>query len=99
MLYDYIIENHLSNFNNEAYRRNTKWKMAKTADDLTLMKESDFLDVLMHISLIGKGVKKELKICLDLRNSCGHPDSLIIDENRVAAHLEILALNVFAVFS
>lgn len=63
------------------------------------MKESIFLDILESISVIGNDVKKELKKCLDLRNSCGHPNSLVIGENRVAAHVEILILNVFSKFA
>ena len=63
------------------------------------MKEHDFLQVLEAISVIGKSVKNELETCLKLRNGCGHPNSLKIGQNRVAAHLETLVFNVFAVFS
>ena len=72
--------------------------LAKNADDLTRMKEHEFLQVLESISAIGKNVKRELENCLNLRNACGHPNSLEIAENRVAAHLEILTLNVFSKF-
>ena len=51
------------------------------------------------ISVLGKSVKTELEGCLKLRNGCGHPNSLRISENRVAAHLEILVLNVFVPFT
>jgi len=99
VLYEYIINQKLSEFNTEAQRRNTKWKLARTTDDLAKMKESDFLDVLESISVIGKNVKQELKICLQLRNGCGHPNSLAIGPSRVAAHIETLVLNVFSCFS
>jgi len=98
VLYQHVLKNNLADFNKEARRRNPKWKNAKTSDDLARMKESDFLDVLNAISVIGKNVKGELKNCLDLRNGCGHPSSLKIGENRVAAHIEILILNIFSVF-
>ncbi|MCJ7740317.1 hypothetical protein MUP32_03285 [Candidatus Microgenomates bacterium] len=98
VLYDYVIVNKLKEFNIEATRRDPKWKNAKVTDDLSLLKESEFLDILENISVIGNDVKKELKKCLDLRNSCGHPNSLVIADNRVAAHIEILVLNVFAKF-
>jgi hypothetical protein len=42
-------------------------------------------------------VKQELDTALQLRNGCGHPNSLKIGANKVAAHLETLALNVYAV--
>ena len=94
-----MIQNHLSAFNAEAKRRDSRWKLAKTRDDLARMKESNFLDILEALSIIGKNVKQELKNCLQLRNGCGHPNTLKISENRVASHIEILILNVFSKFS
>lgn len=99
ILYDHVLKNHLAGFNAEAKRRAPKWKDAKTADDLARMKEADFLDVLDHLSIIGKNVKNELKNRLDLRNACGHPNSLAIGENVAAAHVEALILNVYTKFT
>lgn len=102
LLQDQIIKNHLVVFNAEAQRRDVKWKAAKTNDDISRMKESDFLDVIgtPPVSLLGKNVKEELKNnSLQLRNACGHPNSLKIGENRVAGHLEVLILNIFSKFS
>jgi hypothetical protein len=99
VLYDFVIARKLTEFNTEAIRRNSKWKPAKNADDFARMSESDFLDILESISVLGKSVKHELQGCLKLRNGCGHPNSLIIAENRVAAHIESLILNVFSKFS
>jgi len=102
LLNDQVFSYHISSFNAEAQKRDANWKQAKTKDDLSRIKESDFLDIIGSppISLIGKNVKEELKNnCLQLRNGCGHPNSLKIGENRVAAHIEILILNVFAKFS
>jgi hypothetical protein len=48
--------------------------------------------------MIGKNVKQELEACLKLRNACGHPNSLKIGSHKVAAHLETLALNVYATY-
>jgi hypothetical protein len=50
------------------------------------------------ISIFGKNVMQELESCLKLRNACGHPNSLKIGAIKVAAHLEVLAPNVFAVY-
>ena len=94
----HIIKKHLLEFNNEAMRVNPKWKIAKNEDDLSLMKESDFLDRLENISVIGKDVKQQLKSCLELRNSCGHPNSLKIEKLKVASHIETLIQNVFIKF-
>jgi hypothetical protein len=70
-----------------------------TADDLSRMKEKDFLDILDHLSIVGKNVKQELEGCLTFRNACGHPNSLVIAETRVAGHIEMLVLNVFVPFA
>jgi hypothetical protein len=63
------------------------------------MKEATFLEIAEHLGMIDKNVKQELEGCLRLRNSCGHPNSLKVGSNKVAAHLETLALNVYAVFA
>lgn len=96
ILYDHVISNLLSDFNIEAKRRKTDWKFATTKDDLALMKESEFLDILTSLSIIGKNTKEHLKNnCLNLRNSCGHPSSLKIGKHIVEAHIEFLILNVY----
>ena len=98
LLYDYVVYNHLIDFNIEAQKSNPKWKPAKNKDDLTKMKEHDFLQILPAISVLGKSVKDELEGCLKFRNGCGHPNSLRIGESRVTGHIEILILNVFTKF-
>ena len=99
LLYDRAVAKYLKAINAEASKRNPNWRKAKTADDLGLMKEANFLDIAMTVSMIGKTVKQELDSCLKLRNGCGHPNSFKIGPNKVAAHLETLALNVYAVFA
>ena len=98
LLQTYVVNNKLSEFNAEARARNVKWKHAATTDDVGLMTEDNFLDVLQAISVLGKNVKQELKKALTLRNGCGHPNSLKLAEHKVSAHIEDLVLNVFSVF-
>ena len=99
VLQTHVVKKKLKEFNAEALARDPKWKSARTTDDLGVMKEDAFLDVLQRISIIGKNVKQELKdSCLKLRNASGHPNSLVFGENRVASHVEILVLNVFSKF-
>jgi hypothetical protein len=99
ILQAHVVAGHLSDFNAEAKRRDPKWRDAKKPEDIGRMKEHDFLDVLAALSILGKNVKQELQDnCLNLRNGCGHPNSLTISAARVAAHLEILILNVFSRF-
>jgi hypothetical protein len=98
VLYDYVIKQKLSEFNSESLRRDAKWKAARTTDDLTRLKEYDFLQIAEAIGVLGKNTKQELEAALKLRNACGHPSSFRLGESRAAAHLETLALNVYAVF-
>jgi hypothetical protein len=104
VLHDHVVANHLVDFNAEATRRtqNAKhpWKPAKNADDLGRMTEHDFLEILTAISVagVGKNVKEELQKSLKLRNACGHPNGFKLGEHIVAAHIELLILNVFSKF-
>lgn len=98
ILKDEVIKNHLDTFNSRVMKIDDKWKPAKNLDDLSLMKESHFLDRLENISMIGKDVKSQLNDALTLRNSCSHPNSLKINELKVASHIEILIENVFQRF-
>lgn len=98
VLQTFVVENHLTAFNQEASRIDSKWKAARTTDDLGKMKEGDFLDRLVSLSIVGKNVKEELKRCLDRRNACGHPNSYRLGERTVSHHIEVLMLNVFAKF-
>lgn len=98
ILYEFVLKNKLIEFNTEAKRRFPKWSDATNVDGLTKMKEYDFLQIVEAISLIGKNTKNELENCLKLRNSCGHPSTLQIGEQIVAAHIEILLLNVYMKF-
>lgn len=98
VLQKHVHQNHLATFNAEAKRVNVKWKPAKSQDDIGKMGESDFLDRIEALSIIGKNVKAQLKACLDLRNGCGHPNSLKVSVNKSAAHIETLLQNVFEKF-
>ncbi|WP_240230122.1 hypothetical protein [Devosia lacusdianchii] len=94
-----VVKSHLSQFNAEAKRIDAKWKVAVTADDIGVMKEADFLNRLVAISVLGKNTKQRLEQALTLRNGAGHPNSLQVGPNEVAAHIEALLRNVFEVFS
>jgi hypothetical protein len=94
-----IVAKHLATFNAEVARIDKKWKPATTTDDIGKMREADFLDRLVGIKMIGKNVKIQLGNALDLRNGCGHPNSLKVGANLVAAHIEMLLMNVFDRFS
>lgn len=98
ILYDHVMQHAHAKFSNEWVKRNPKNKPITTVDDLSDIKEDAFLDVLHAISVIGKSIKDELKGCLKFRNGCGHPNTLVVGEARVAAHLETLINNVYVKF-
>ncbi|MEL7683771.1 hypothetical protein AAG594_05480 [Citromicrobium bathyomarinum] len=99
VLHRYVVRNKLAEFNEEAGRvHGKKWKAAVSQDDLGRLGERDFLERLEGISILGKNAKAQLIAALDLRNGCGHPNSLKVGVNKSAAHLETLLQNVFEVF-
>jgi hypothetical protein len=98
LMHEQVVAKYLAAFNAEALRRDAGWKTAKTTDHVGRMNEATFLQVAEMLGMIGKNVKQELEVSLKLRNGCGHPNSLKVGPNKVAAHLETLALNVYAVF-
>jgi hypothetical protein len=98
-LQNYVVRNCLAAFNLEAKKRDGKWALAKTSDDLARMKEADFLDVLDKIGILQKNVKVEIKGCLDRRNGCGHPNSYKLSELTAAHHVDVLTINVFSTFA
>jgi len=95
VLYEHVLSNHLSAFNEAAAKRNPKSKAAATYDDLANMRESDFLEVACSASVIGQSVKKDLAACLDFRNGCSHPNTLIVLPSRVESFMETLFVNVY----
>ncbi len=103
LLYDYVIKNELSKFNADATTRfassRNPWVGARNSDDLSRMKEADFLVVIEKTSIIGKNLKQQLETALKLRNGCGHPNSYKLGEHKVSAHIEDLILNVYSKFA
>lgn len=103
LLHRHVFTTKLAELNEEASRRSAsqgeKWRSAKQQDDLGRLDEHEFLNVCEAIGVIGRGVRLVLQNeCLKLRNACGHPNSLTIAENSVAAHIEKLIHNVFSRF-
>ena len=96
ILYKHVHNKCLKEFNEEAKSKDGKWKAAKEIDDLGRMKEVVFLDRLEALAVIDRTRKNQLRICLDLRNSCSHPSSWEISSKIADAHFEMLLDNVFS---
>lgn len=95
MIKTYVCDNELRRFNDEAYRRDNRWRIASNYDGISRAKERDILEICHVLGLYSKEVKLNLISCLDRRNACGHPNDFALAENTVAHHVEILILNVF----
>ncbi len=99
VLYKHVLDDHLAAFNEAAAKRNPKSKRVVSYDDMANIRESEFLEIACSASVIGKSVKKELEACLDFRNGCSHPNSLIATPSRVESFIETLIANVFQRYS
>ncbi len=98
IMQEYVLQKKLQDFNTELIRRFPKAKKIKKKDDFGYIKEYDFLQICNSISMIGKNVRQELEHRLQLRNSCGHPNSFTVGESTVIFHLEFLINNIYLKF-
>lgn len=95
LLQGHVHANHLAEVNAAAADLKG-WSPARSIDDLSKMKESDFLSILQKIGVLQKNTKEELDVCLRRRNAAGHPNSHRMEVHSAAHHLEVLMLNVFS---
>lgn len=97
-----IVQNHLAAFNAAGVSRFNKTKpifrQINTIEDFGRVGESDFLQLLEDIGILGKTLHKQLKDRLDFRNGCGHPNSMVVDPHSVASHIHFLCNNVYLRF-
>jgi hypothetical protein len=90
-----VASNRLAEFNSDAKSNGLIKRDARGNSGFSRVKEADFLDTAERIGVLSNAVKKELKVCLDRRNNCGHPNDYIVTETAVAAHIESLVVHVF----
>lgn len=95
VLQSYVVSNHLVEFNTDAKSNALLKRDSRGTSDFSRVKESDFLDSAERIGVLSNAVKKELKVCLERRNNCGHPNDYVVTETAVAAHIESLIIHVF----
>ena len=95
VIYEYVLSKKLVQFN-KAIQAHGKYKKIVFAkkDDFSEMKESDFIEVLRTGKLISNDIRKILVEKLDFRNTCAHPNSIIIKETKAIAVIEDLIENV-----
>jgi hypothetical protein len=102
ILQTHVLNHHLAALNAAGTTRfhtgRSSFRPIKSIEDFGRIKEADFLQLLEDISVIGKSLHKQLKDRLDLRNGCGHPNTMVVDEHTTAAHIHFLVDNVYKKF-
>jgi hypothetical protein len=98
ILNDFVVKNELERFNIQGAFQDPLWQNVSSVDDLSRLKEVDFLQIIGMMGLIEEAVEKQLNECLRRRNRCGRPNAYQINRQVVAQHIEILVLNVYAKF-
>jgi hypothetical protein len=93
-LYDYIIKHALSAFNKELASKSHKITNIRTKDDFTDLKESIFIEICRSAKIITNDEKKLLDEKLGVRNSCSHPNTIVVPESKAASFIEDLIHNI-----
>jgi hypothetical protein len=97
IIQELIVSRHLSAFNGAGQSRfRQKFMPVRSIKDCAKIGEADLLQLCEDASIIDKAEKQELQSRLDLRNRCGHPNSIVFAEHVVASHIETLMLNVYS---
>jgi hypothetical protein len=92
----YVIAHKLAEFNGAwAARADCKGRRVVSQDDFLEVKdESAFVEILRSAAIITKDVRKILDEKLGFRNTCAHPNDIIVPESKVVAAIEDLVYNV-----
>ncbi len=92
----FVIAKHLADFNIAWSKRvDCKGRTITIQDDfLEIRDESAFIEILRAAGIITNDVRKILDEKLGFRNTCAHPNDIVIPESKVYAAIEDLVNNV-----
>ena len=92
----YVLAHKLAEFNSAwAQRGDCRGRQIVTQDDFLEVKdESAFIEILRSAAIITKDIRKILDEKLGFRNTCAHPNDIVIPEFKVLAAIEDLVYNV-----
>ncbi|MFH1840162.1 MAG: hypothetical protein ABH849_03360 [Nanoarchaeota archaeon] len=93
-LYSYIMNNKLNEFNKALNKQKLRIKKIKKIDDFTEIKEDKFIELARAARIITNDVRKILDEKLGIRNTCAHPNSIIVSETKATLFIEDLIENV-----
>ena len=99
VLFEYIMSKKLLEFNN-AIISHGKYKkvIISKKDEFSDIKESDFIEICRVGKIITNDIRKLLDEKLGIRNTCAHPNSMVITEIKAIAIIEDLVLNIIKRF-
>jgi hypothetical protein len=92
----YVLNHKLPEFNAAWARRNDcKGRTIVVQDDfLEIRDESTFVEILRSGAIITNDVRKILDEKLGFRNTCAHPNDIVIPDSKVLSAIEDLVYNV-----
>lgn len=95
-MYEYIFNNNkrLSEFNKILSNQNFKIKTISDRDDFIELKESKFIEICRFANIITTDTKKIMDEKLGIRNSCAHPNDMLVKESKATNFIEDLVENV-----
>ena len=100
VIYEYVLQpSNLLLFNN-AIQSHGKYKKItiNKKDDFSDLKETDFIELLRVAKLISNDIRKILDEKLGFRNSCAHPNTIVVDELKSMTFIKDLVINVIEKF-
>jgi len=93
----YVITHKLAEFNT-AMRSRSEYHSAtpiRGQDDFDeIRKEKHFIEILGSARIVTHDIKKVLEEKLDFRNTCAHPNAIIVSDAKVVSFVEDLVHNV-----
>jgi hypothetical protein len=92
----YVLNHKLPEFNTAWARRNDcKGRTIAGQDDfLEIRDENTFIEILRSAFIITNDVRKILEEKLGFRNTCAHPNDIVIPDSKVLSSIEDLVYNV-----
>ena len=97
---EFVLKLKLNEFN-AAIQSHGKYKKLSVTnkDDFTEIKESDFIELLRVAKIITNDTRKILDEKLSFRNTCAHPNSIIVKDSKAVAFIEDVIENIITKYS
>lgn len=93
-LCDYVLKKHLSAFNGELPKINSKAKLIVSLDDFAELKESEVLRCCRSANITPKNMDVVLQEKLKRRNTAAHPSQILVDRLKAEETVKDLVENV-----